>query len=575
MLKRSRLLFAMLLLMAVQPVMADPPPILRQVPADYQLVIVVRSFVDLNAKAGAIAKALNKPDRLPADLAVLLAEQRGLNFDEVDRAKAVLILIPALPTEEQTEMKGALLLPMKDFKKFTTDNKMEAKGGQNIITAAGTPLVTSQVGDYALLADDVKIGEQIAKPAKPLLDALTAEQKELLGTAEVSVHVNFAPVFAVLRAKLEKELATPGEQNAMRAVMDLVAAVGKDTDAVDVGLVLGADGIELRGLLTAKDGSQMAKAFAGAAKGSGGLVTGVPLTNFLAVGGGIATLSPDSDFAQGLYGLSKKMLGAMTGDAESAGRLMELRQKLDKLITKASVAVTTGKADGKPGLPLGMVVVAQTSDGASAKAAARAYLKELSKMKLPTTSPDAAGFQYTEDAETVAGVKVDKMVGKIEALVPGLGDATAIMPKLFGEDQMVFRVAAKGQSLVIVLGGGTAAVEDALKAVDAKTDAESLPGVAKVKAHLVPDASFVVYIAVDRLVNTVFGVLASVAGITLPEFPKAEEPIAISGAVKDRSASGRLFVPISVMQATVKFIDSTKKEEPGGASGAAPKPPTF
>lgn len=554
---------------------AEAPAILKNVPADYHAVIVVRNMQHLNEHAAALARAMGKADRLPPDITTLLAEWRGLNFALVDRTRPMVFLIRSLPTDEKTDLAGGMLLPVKDYGAFAADNKAETKEGRTIITSGvGEPLVTTRLGDYALLADDAKMAGELEKPARPLADALTAEQRDLMAAVDVTAHLNVAPVFDAIQPAIEKFIRASADPSLSMAA-DLLRTAGQSAEALDLGVVPAADGLELRWLLTAKADSPMARAFAGASK-TAAAVRAVPMTNYLIAAGCERLLGPDSAFAQQLADVARRGLARQLGDVELAGKIIQSRQKLARLVKSAHVSLTAADVSGKPGLPLSVTVALDTTDATRARATVREYLSLVARAKLPATAPDAAPpaaaaapmLQLTPDAETIGDVKVDRAVIRIDALTPLLGDAGAVLPRILGEEQLIVRIATRDTWLMVTLGGAKA-MEAGLKAAQADQPTDDA-GIKKVAGHVVDSPAGVAYLAVDRLANSALGLLATVAGIELPPFPAAGEPLTLSWSAKDRGITGRLYVPLSVLRATTGFIDKTKAaDEPAPPAPAA------
>ena len=179
---------------------------LKQVPADYQVVLVIKSLDSLQKGVDGLVAKVKQPGQgnQIADLSNLsdmLAKWRGISFANVDRARAVVFVIPAVPVEEPATIGGALLLPVKDFDAFLTDNKAEAKGDQKVNhhveqgTAGDREGCCRRRRLARFLPDDAKIAGAIAgRVDMSVAGALTADEKGLLDACQGLARVNIGPV---------------------------------------------------------------------------------------------------------------------------------------------------------------------------------------------------------------------------------------------------------------------------------------------------------------------------------------------------------------------------------------------
>ena len=558
---------------------AELPAVLKSIPADSQVVVIIKSMdrvqecaVAVTAKVGITAKI--------DDLAEQMAKEKGRDFTQLDRTRAVVIVIPVVPVEDNAKVAAAILLPVKDFDAFLKDNKAEKKGDEQILTgSAGQPLIVRKVGDYAVLADTAEIANQIAKPGKSLAETLSAQQQKLVTEGDAFVHLNVAPLYAAVKPKLLKELAAGPDAEAVRPILDLFQLIGEQTEALDLAVTIPADGIEILGLLTAKEDSPMAEAMKALPKPGPTLVNNVPMGNYLIAMGGVAGVDPAGKFMQQMVAVFKPLMGKMIGDAELAGKLIDLRMALDKQIRTYSLSLTAGSTEGKVALPVVMTMVADVADADAAKAAAHDYLAALATVKYPVADGEpAAAFKLT--TENVDGVTVDKVTIDLKVMMgakaaQAAAQITPIIAKAFGEDVMTARMAIRGKHLVATVGGGTDALVAAFKAVDAKVNGDADEGIAKVKAHLADPVSGVFYLRADRIANVVLGVASALAGEKLPEFGKVDEPVAISAGVKDRSVAIRFFLPNTLLKEAYSFIMQAMlmpREAPPAGKAATPTP---
>jgi hypothetical protein len=539
----------------VGPARAELPAVLKNVPADSQVVAVIKSMNHVQECVAAVTAKVGITAKID-DLVDQLAKEKGRDFTQLDRGKPLVIVIPVVPVEENAKVAGAILVPVKDYDAFLKDNKAEDKDGEKVLTgSAGQPLIVRKVGDYAVLADTVALAEQIAKPAKSLADALSAQQQKMVTDGDAYVHLNVGPLYAALKPKLLKELSAGGEADTIKPLLDILQLIGDQTEALDLAVMVPADGIEIVGLLTAKENSAMAEAMKSLPKPGPSLVNNVPMGNYLVAAGGVAGCDPTGKFMQQMAGVGKQMLAKSVNDVELAGKLVDLRMALDKQVRTFSMSLTAGATEGKVALPVVVTAVGELVDAEAAAKAAHDYLSAVTQIKFPVAGGEPAPAIKLAADKDVDGVKVDKVTIDLKAIMPRpLAEIAPIIAKAFGEDVLTARLAFRGKYMVATLGGGTDAMAAAFKAIDAKATGDSDAGIAKVKDHLADSLSGVVYLRADRIANVVLGVASALAGEKLPEFGKVEEPVTISAGVKDRTAAIRMFVPNTLLKEAYTFI---------------------
>jgi hypothetical protein len=564
---------------------AEAPSVLKNVPADSHVIVVIKSMDRVQECVAAVTAKVGITAKID-DLAELLAKEKGRDLTQLDRGKAVVIVIPVVPVEDNAKVAAAILLPVKDYEAFLKDNKAEKKGDEQILTgSAGQPLIVRKVGDYAVLADTAEIASQITninmhRPLMSLADRLSAQQQKLVTEGDAYVHLNVAPLYAALKPKLLKELAAGGEATAIRPVLDLLQIIGDQTESLDLAVTVPADGIEILGLLTAKEDSAMAEAMKSLPKPGPSLVSNVPMGNYLVAMGGVAGCDPAGKFMQQMAGLTKQMVGKSIHDVELAGKLVDLRMAVDKQIRTFSMSLTAGSTEGKVALPIVITVVAELADAEAANKAVNEYLTALTQIKFPVAGGEPAAA-IKRDLVKVEGLQVngvDTVTIDLKAILPAeMKQIAPIIAKAFGEDVLTARIAFRGKYMVATIGGGMDAVAAAFKAIDAKVTGDADAGIAKVKNHLADSVSGVLYLRADRIANVVLGVASALAGEKLPEFGKVEEPVTVSAGVKDRAVAIRMFIPNSllkegysfVMQAMLMPRDTTT---PPAAPGKTPSP---
>jgi len=466
-----------------------------------------------------------------------------------------------------------MLLPVRDYDTFLADNKPSTEGGEQRITGkTGDVYVVAKVGGWVALAEKAELLAALGKPARPLSAVLTAEQKELSAASGLWIHANFAGVFALMRPRIDKELQSPaGEDVAVRAVFELLSAIGEDGESLDLGLVVDRGGLEFRVLATAKADSATAKAFASMPKPAGPLTVNVPLADYLVAWGSVPMFG-QGEFADHLQQTLAKVLGRVSGDAEASAVLVEQADKLLQLSGRVSGSITaTAPAGREPTFPLVIAKTAEVSDGPAALAQARAYVRQFVELTNKQTRPDvkpgeAPGpplLTFTEAAEQIEGVAVDTLVvnsNRLEGFDSDTAGLTSAMLGLGGAEPITVRMGlADAKHLVSTVGGGKAGFATVLKAVASQTSLQADAGAAKVAGRVLPGRAFEMYIAADRAMGMVVQVLQGMqslfGGVTVPPFPQVNTPVALSVSFSDRAASARLFVSKGIISAVEQWVD--------------------
>lgn len=589
MIRRVSLVALVAMALAVSPalVTADTNTFLQQISSDSHAVIIVSNWQSFGAKVGRVAQQLGVGDMIPPDgLTPLLEMQSGLKLTQLDPQGTGGIVLPKL-SADQDEPPAVVVIPVKDYAQFLTDNKGGMQDGQATITSQKNKVMfIKQAGSYACMSENAELLAAVGTPAKPLV--LSADQKKLLGETDLFVHVNLPGVAPVLQAIAQKQL---GAVEGGDVLVGMLNSLSKEGESLDLGGLIADDGFEVRGLLTAKADSETAKAFSAMKGGNAVSVRNVPIDGYLFAFGiqdvmGLANIDP-----QGTDSLTK-LLGEALGDAEGAALMKQHAQNLMKLATNASAVLSATMAEGgRPSLPISIAKVVEVSDSAKALAEVRGYLKQFARMlnvkvkAMAPQNPDAneeaalpPAAVYTEGAGEIGGVKVDTLTLNFGALGADGAAVAAVVQMATGEQMLTIRVGVQDNLLIATLGGGQQTFTRTLTAIKNKESLAADAGVKKVAGHLIPQRNVEIFVAADRLAELAGGIAAMFAGRPLPAFPKVNEPIAVSIGFANQSAEGRIYVPMNLVLAGQKWInavDAAKAQENNAEPAPAPGEPEF
>ncbi|MDD4892020.1 MAG: hypothetical protein PHU85_19030, partial [Phycisphaerae bacterium] len=479
---------------------------------------------------------------------------------------------------------------VKDYAAFCKANEVKQENGVDKLGRGREAAFIAKAGNFVKLApaaETVKALKNDATADAPVFSAkLTAAQKELLASTDVFCHVN-APVAMEALKKLLGEQAkattkaeggedpkvAAGTGDSLKGISEMMTALLGDIESVDLGGTLGEKGVGLSIAISARDGTDAAKAIAAIKNVAGGLTRGLAPDTWLFAGGGTAT----SDAALAWAGKFADSFAKLAGqDAGKLRKNMELGTKLAKAVKNSHFAVAGTKAGEKLGLPLSVNLVYDVTDAVEARKlleqtwaemelpAGPAVFVDLEKreagVKLPPAgddkkpAPEGLKLFAPAEAETLGELKVTKFVVNPKLMEKLPQPVMGIVTMIVGENPTL-RIATVGNKLVLS-AGNAASLTAAVDAAKADKPLADSPVVARVQDQMLPERTMECYVNVGGIWSLVVANLLmpqkAGAAATEPEVagelakfapPANVPPVTFSVAGKDRTLRIQVSVP--------------------------------
>ena len=607
---RSAAVTALLLTWAAQSASAAVPAVLERVPDDAAVVVVVKNLKDFTTKISNLGTRMNIPG-VPADMLGEMTKKMHLGQGlDVNGSAAFAYSMPPKPKEGEAappwEKPFVLLLPVTDAKAMLTElNPTAPENGISEVTipdggGAGEPGYVATVGNFVAFAQDKAYLAHYLLGKAFLNKALTPDQNKVFEANDAIVYANvpqFGPTVIQqmdMMAPMIKNMvgAAPGmapAQAAMqRASLDMVIngvrTILTDGQAALLTVRLNDAGATVGFAGHFKADSEIGKSIAQQKPLVGDPLAGLPAGSILVVGSGTLNGSSFADFLGQMYDqlAANPQVAADAAKAEALKKYGAL-QKDAMALTKAVRFAMYEPKPGQKGLLVGAGIVEVTDsakyldisqqmlkeDLLSATSSGQGFKMAIVQAKEPVTVADLAfrkySIKFTPDA-TVQETPQTKM-------------ALKMINTMYGDQLDFYQVALDAQHVLVVGGPDPALLASAAAAAKANSaDLSKTPEIATAAKQILPNASGVVYLPIDRVIALAKQLAKNngeMPAVTTPADPATGvvvkeniAPIALSGAVSGSNATMEIHLPVSALVNIAQNI----REAQGGGMQPAPAP---
>ncbi|MBU0717134.1 MAG: hypothetical protein KJ749_02710 [Planctomycetes bacterium] len=544
---------------------------LSAVPSQAMVVVCVPSLKQLDADYQQVVENLGLKMMIPPQWHSLLAgiKQTLPMLSGVDEEGSLAIVIMPATNVMELQMKQAILLPTKDPKGIIEAMMGQAgEGGLWTVTMMGQPAHAAITKTGLVLAAFPDVVKAVKDAEESLHQKLNPVELKALQGLDVLVWGN-AEVLAGLVKPMWEGMVLP-VMMAAQSTGGAFDKVGMETNKRQVemllegasslgfGIALDKNGVGLRGLVTVKPGSELAKQVK-LRTTEGSLLQGLPGGDYMLVAGelidpeaskeGIKQLDPFFALADGIEEV----------DQAKVSRLKDIVREFIPLMTGMRVAIA-GLPPGPEGL-LGLTVIIDTADAKKLldlKGQGIDLAKQLASDAAKSETADEELQQvidaivYNSEAEEIAGVKVGHFkfdLSKIEAVDE---DDLEDINKVIGKDGVLARIApADDKTVVVAFGGGKermAKLLEQAKKKDAPLDDDA--GIKRIAAHIPKERASVGYLAVDRVIAFIQDVQRALDEEVLPiQMPAINAPVAMSMTGGNGWMQGDVFLPTELLVA--------------------------
>ncbi len=568
---------------------------LKAVPADAVMFVAIPSVKELDAHIGQVIKDLGLEEAagLPSNSLLAFVKTQAPFLEGIEENGAVHVIIMPAPTLPELSMKQAMSLPVKDPRAFITGLEgQEQEGGMWTVTLMGQPMHAAIRNNAVLLGQYPDVLKEIlastttmeGKLSGPVMDAI-AELDFAIWVDGGTIGPQAKPMVNMLMAMSQQPSATALDQKAMEMNRKTLDRFMDGLDMFAMGAQVSEHGVAVRGAVTCKPGTELAKQMHFTPT-SGPMLHGLPADKFVFAFGQMASSQQMEVMAEQIEDVLG-MLGSMEGvDEALAGELKSQVQRWTQM-TPSYRAEIVGLRPGPMGL-IGVNAIVDTSDSQAwidlagkvfdnAKKLAAKY-NEASEAPDEEVQKMLEALTFTPEAETIGETSVTHVqldMAKMEDLD---ADDMEDVLRIIGKEGLLFRLAPAGpKQVVMAFGGGSERFEKLLAAAASKdAPLADHAGIAKVRAHLPASRASVGYLSFDEGMDLVQNILDAVDEERLPvHVGRLEAPLAMASTGGDNWARFDFFLPREVMLAgknVVMTMMGAARPTPAATPGAAEVP---
>lgn len=564
------------LCLSAMPLRAAEPEVLKQIPQNADVVVLIPSLAGLDSKVAKLAVTFGSQEQLlQAPLqSIKLFMNLSEGLDDNGSAAVVLSNIPLPGGAAQPDM--LVLLPVSDYAKFVGNFGVTPAAGLTAVEWQGNSAFVKQAGKFAVLSNSQAVAEKFVAPSQASVlktAGLLGSQSVLGGDVVVFADLTrLAPMvrplvqLGAMQMKQEMTNNAPEAAAVLPMVDTMVGAVDailRDAQSAVVSLDASDDGIGLSVSFQFRADSELAKQFA-KAPATEPQFNRLPAKPYLMAWSSNTSTIPyitwmetlSKSFPKDVPGM-EAMQSIMTTSIESAKAMGDEAQ---------SVWLAPNLAAGTAGF-FNMLQVYPSKDP---KATLAAYKKVFEKMNnLELGQGISYQTSYADNVMQVDGLNVDQFKMRINLpadQTAALGPAAAI----FGSDMGGYAVAASGAA-VFATGADPVSLKEAIAAAAGKdAGLEGDKGIASVRSKLMKHRFAEMYLGVGTIVSFANQFLQLVNPEMVIDAPADLPPLAMSLSVADGGMGMRLYVPMPIITTGKKVYDKFNGGSAGSFGAASP-----
>lgn len=567
---RRVLSWALVLVMAwaARPAAAQMESPLKAIPSEAAVVVRVKAFQGTLNKLASLADAVQpgagQTVKVGGGFAGALLKNPVL--EGVDQAGDFYLAV-FVSKEEAPGL--VFIVPGKDL-----DAMEEALGEKITFVKSGKYGIYSEDED---LANSCK--EQLASKEKDsLADEIDEKSLAALNRGDVSVFVNVPALLEVYKDEFQQvhgllealqgqkpEGDTPGVN--LDAAMERVQEIAKgliqaieDHEGITVALSVTDKDLVIEEFFKVGEDSETGKLL------KAGTVSEAPLLNSLpadAIGYYGVQFNVSELMAWGL-----KFAEDVITDEKASEAIKSAKSEL-KGIKFTGLAGAVNLADSSDEGLLRLVNLIATDSPAKFKSLTKKYAESVKEMDSNGVKTEVT---YKADAEKVGKTSIDVMSAKITVSddAPGADEQKAMLKIIYGEDGATTRTAYLKDKIVQTTGGGKAAIEAALKAVETPPKSTSLQAV---KAKLGSKPCFVAFVDIATLAVKGMNVAKSINEEAVPfdvdaitkDLELKPSYLGFGIEVQDAAVSLKTVLPVDQIKSLVKIGMRVQAVQNGGS----------
>ena len=560
--------------------------VMEQVPADAMVVVKLSNPQATSAKISAFAKQVGMEMEPFGDPLSFALEQIGIKEGIRKDGQAAIVVFA--PKGEAGEPPVMGLVPVTDYQAFLGNFKDPQKEGDvTVVSPEGIPtqLYIAKWGDFAAVSASKAL---LAK--KPGGLKLAEQSAKLLNNDKIdlSVYANAAPIrdMALPELKQQREqmvkqaVATYLENDGMEKYapvirtlveqgLDLLQNTLQDAEAGVFAISMTDEGWNTTMLAEFAPSSKTGSMIKQIQNTDASLLRGLPQADYVVYGGMSQKSDVFSKFLSDVLAPVKAQLKQVGGeDAQAFVTAIDAYTDYMKATTGGSFGAVLD-----PQAQQGMLKGTFVMEGdANAMMNAQEQMRKLGPVLGGIMPGPKQAMQYTENAKTVEGVKLDKTTVEVKY---DAGDPAQAMMKqitefLYGKQGPVVYVGVVNPNrLVQILGGEEEFLQKAVAAAKAGEDPLAQANAVKAVNAQLPQKRFAVgYVAVDKIITFALSMenQAMGGGMQL-QLPPNLPPVAFSMSSEGAALRADTHVPRQLVQALISAFNKLQAdmENRGGA----------
>ncbi|MBN2561730.1 MAG: hypothetical protein JXQ75_12450 [Phycisphaerae bacterium] len=542
--------------------------VLKLVPEDAWGFVLARSLNTIDEKAKLLQESLIP--WIPAQVTPMALGPLNLG-DTLDMTRPICIVIMDVTKFGGPNNAGVILVPSKDPKalleKLLAEEPQEGICKCTVMGQAGYAAVKDKT---VIMGSSQECVTKVVKAEKTIAEGLDKARAAAIEKSDLCISISLAAVLDAYKDMISGFLQMASAASTGKPEnkdVDNFIKLLSQMDAVDISLRLNKDGLSLAIVTTPKKDSDFEKLLRDTKNSEDSLLKVLPKEKYLIALGGTSLYSEHSEKFTGGAGLSDKLkMLQLEGLNEEALKTIDSQVKD---LAKASGAWAVGAsalAGGADGM-LGLTIVVKAKDPKDYVAGIRKVYKAM------TEASDNEDFEkikknvvHAEDAETIAGKKVDTITVNLEGLADVIElskDDLKQVTKVLGKD-ITLRFGAVGKTHVLfTFGGGKARFEKVCETLESSGQGLSADaGITKISGRLTSPRASECYIAVDNILQLVRSIAKEVGEEDVFPFdvPTVDAPVAISAAQIGRVQQMDIIIPMKLMTEAKQFIETMSKQ---------------
>lgn len=517
--------------------------LLGAVPGEAWAALVIRNVGDFDRKMMQFNQQLN----VPAVSALAMAKgAMGITSGLDESGSVAVVLMP--PANVMQAMESiAVLVPTQDYAALTGGLQPEDVGeGVTKVMVVGEQAFVAPRGAFALVSPNPQAIKTITASQTALKGSWTSHQLERFGADDVTLWLNVKAILADPMISGMMQMLAPMAGPAfnveqLKAFETFTISLRLEKTGLHMGVYQGID-----------KASPQGKAISSGKPTSKSLLTGLPKDNFvLALGAEMSEAEAAFSAEQVTAALSNPMLTA-TMDEEQVRKLTAFMTNTTKDLRGFALSFS-GLPSGPDGV-VGMTKVVTVAGGAANKCTQLSEVLALLPAMIPV--PEAqqlfAAMNYAVGAEDIGGVSVNHLILSVDQLPDATPEKIAQVKKLFGQEGVLFRLAALDDNhIVATLGGGAERFGKVLEvAKSGNAPLSEDQGIQNVAGLLRKERSVEAYLALDHLASAAEEI-AKIFDEQIPfRFTEVNAPVGmVAGIVGPGESQMDIAVPMELVVA--------------------------